>query len=109
MDSPQPPFWPRERVAERLTVSTQTLLRWESRGFVTPIRLGAEEGYGPVEIRRVWTILTFHRDLGINLAGIEVILRMLDQRKETYARLEELSSALWSTLNEPAEADVFHA
>jgi MerR family transcriptional regulator/heat shock protein HspR len=108
MDSPNPTFWPRERVAERLTISTRTLLQWETRGFVTPIRLGAEEGYGPTQIRRVWTILTFHRDLGINLAGIEVILRLLDQRTETHARLDELSRVLRSTLDDPAEVDVSH-
>jgi MerR family transcriptional regulator/heat shock protein HspR len=98
-------FWPRERVAEEFTVSTTTLLRWEGRGLVRSVRSGDVEGYGPVEIRRLWTILTFHRDLGINLAGIEVILRLRDQMRATHARLDHLALTLRATLDEATSAD----
>ena len=94
-------IWPRELVARQFTVSTATLLRWEDRGLVKPRRDGDLEGYGPAEIRRLWTILTFHRDLGINLAGIEVILRLRDEMAATHARLDQLAKALRSTLDEP--------
>jgi len=96
--------WPREHVAEKLTISTTTLLRWESRGLVKPVRSGDFEGYGPAEIRRVWTILTFHRDLGINLAGIEVILRLRDEMQATHDRLDHLARTLRSTLDEATSA-----
>ena len=82
--------WP-----EKFTVSTATLLRWEGRGLVRAVREGDVEGYGPVEIRRLWTILTFQRDLGINLAGIEVILRLRERDADaTHARLDQLAHAL---------------
>ena len=73
------PFFPRELVAERLAVSPATLIRYESRGLIHAVPRGdgdepAAEGYGPGEVRRLWTIITFQRDLGINLAGVEVIL-----------------------------------
>jgi MerR family transcriptional regulator, heat shock protein HspR len=104
-EASNPAIWPRERVAEQFTVSTTTLLRWEGQGLVKAVRQGDLEGYGPVEIRRLWTILTFHRDLGINLAGIEVILRLRDEIRATHARLDELATALRSTLDEATSAD----
>lgn len=109
METSKPTIWPRERVAEQFTISTTTLLRWEGRGLVKAVRSGDLEGYGPGEIRRLWTILTFHRDLGINLAGIEVILRLRDEMQATRARLDELARTLRSTLDEATSADDPHA
>ncbi len=100
-------FWPREDVAERFTVSTTTLLCWERRGLVRAIRSGDREGYGPTEIRRLWTILTFRRDLGINLAGVDVILQLRDEMRGHRARLAELAGALRETLDEAEGPDEF--
>lgn len=100
-----PTIWPREQVAEKFTISTSTLIRWEDRGLVKAVREGNLEGYGPGEIRRLWTILTFQRDLGINLAGIEVILRLRDEMAATHARLDRLASTLRASLDEPTGPD----
>ncbi len=108
METSSPAIWPRERVAEKFTISTTTLLRWEGRGLVKPVRSGDLEGYGPGEIRRIWTILTFHRDLGINMAGIEVILRLRDEIQTTHSRLDELARTLLTTLDEATSADDSH-
>ena len=83
-------FYPRELVAERLAVSTATLLRYESRGLVRV----TERGYAPVEVRRVWSIVTLQRDLGINLAGVEVILRLRDQIDATHHHLGRIARDL---------------
>ena len=92
-------FYPRAVVARELAVSVATLLRYEGRGLVRATRpdraAGDEaEGYGPVEVRRLWTIVTFQRDLGINLAGVEVILRLRDQMDATHGRLAALARDL---------------
>jgi MerR family transcriptional regulator, heat shock protein HspR len=108
MEPSNPTFWPRECVAQEFTVSTTTLLRWEGRGLVKAVRSGDLEGYGPAEIRRLWTILTFQRDLGINLAGIEVILRLRDVIQTTHAHLDDLARTLRSTLEEATSADDSH-
>ena len=100
-----PMIWPREQVAEKFTVSTSTLIRWEDRGLVKAVRRGDLEGYGPLEIRRLWTILTFQRDLGINLAGIEVILRLRDEMAATHDRLDRLARSLQATLDESTGPD----
>jgi MerR family transcriptional regulator/heat shock protein HspR len=93
-----PSIVPRDQVAQHLTVSTSTLLRLEGQGLVHAVRQGDVEGYGPAEIRRLWTIVSFQRDLGINLAGIEVILRLRDQMKVTRERLDHLAKILQETL-----------
>ncbi len=92
----------RDHVARELSVSTATLLRYEGRGLVLSVREGDVEGYGPAEIRRLWTILTFQRDLGINLAGVEVILRLREQIDATRSRLDRLAGELRDALDDQA-------
>jgi MerR family transcriptional regulator/heat shock protein HspR len=99
----KPSILPREEVAEHLTISTKVLLKLERRGLVRAVREGNLEGYGPAEIRRVWTIVSFRRDLGINLAGIEVILRLRDQMAATQLELKRLAQRLEDSLVDPAE------
>jgi MerR family transcriptional regulator, heat shock protein HspR len=104
-DTMNPSITPRDQVAEHLTVSTTTLLRLEGRGLIHAVRHGDVEGYGPAEIRRLWTIVTFQRDLGINLAGIEVILRLRDQMKATQYHLDRLAQKLRETLDRETGPD----
>ena len=51
------------------------------------------EGYGPAEIRRLWTVVSLHRDLGVNLAGVEAILRLR-------SHVDRLQSCLLQILEE---------
>ncbi len=99
------PIVSREEAAHHLAIPTKTLLRFERRGLVTVVRDGDVEGYGPAEIRRLWTIVTFRRDLGINLAGVEVILRLRDQLDAMHARLDGLARDLLATLDEESGRD----
>jgi MerR family transcriptional regulator/heat shock protein HspR len=70
------PILSREQTAQRFAISRRMLMRYESRGLVHPVRLGEIEGYGPAELRRLGTIVSLQRDLGINLAGVEAVLRL---------------------------------
>ena len=78
---------PRERAARELAVSTKVLARYESLGLVQVAHEGAEEGYEPAQIRRLWSIVTYQRDLGINLAGVEVILHLVDHLAQVHHRV----------------------
>src|SRR5262245_25467233 len=82
---------PREHVAEKLAITPQVLIRYEARGLVQAVREGPVEGYGPAEIRRIWTILSFQRDLGINLAGVEALLKLQDHLAAVHHRLDLLA------------------
>ena len=80
------PIIPRDLVARQLAISPKALVRYEQLGLVRVTHDGQAEGYEPSQVRRLWTIMSFQRDLGINLAGVEVILRLCDQMTELHHR-----------------------
>jgi MerR family transcriptional regulator/heat shock protein HspR len=93
---------PRDQVAEHFAVPPGLLIRYEVRGLVHCVREGPAEGYGPAEIRRLWTILSLQRDLGINLAGVEAILKLRAHVDELHQKL----GVLVVQLREALEADL---
>ena len=98
------PFYARTLVAERLSVTTSALLRYEARGLVRSVRSGPEIGYEPAEIRRLWTILTLQRDLGVNLAGVEAVLTLRAHVDELHRQLGDLADRMQAALDAEAEA-----
>jgi MerR family transcriptional regulator/heat shock protein HspR len=85
---------PRELVARQLAIPPKTLVRYERLGLVRVSHEGEAEGYEPSQVRRLWMIASFQRDLGINLAGVEVILRLCDHMIEVHHRLDYLAREL---------------
>jgi len=64
-------------VAEMYTIHPQTLRLYEREGLLKPSRSeGNTRLYTKEDLERLETILSLTRDLGVNLAGIEVILNM---------------------------------
>jgi MerR family transcriptional regulator/heat shock protein HspR len=94
----------RESAAQELSVSTRILARYESMGLVRVSREGSVEGYEPTQVRRLWSIVTYQRDLGINLAGVEVILHLKDHLTEVHHRVFDLAEELRSALDESDDA-----
>jgi MerR family transcriptional regulator, heat shock protein HspR len=80
-------------IAERYNIHPQTLRLYEREGLITPVRTaGNTRLYGQDEIRKLEMILALTRDLGVNLAGVEVILNMqsaLQQAREAIDRAED--------------------
>jgi MerR family transcriptional regulator, heat shock protein HspR len=99
---------PRDLVARELSVSSRVLLRYEELGLVCATREGADEGYEPAQIRRLWTIVSFQRDLGVNLAGVEVILRLFDRLADVHRRVGSLAVELGDALEDKPEPDESH-
>ena len=95
---------PRDQVAHELAISSRLLDRYESLGLVRAVSEGSELGYEPAQIRRLWTIVSFQRDLGINLAGVELILRLSDHLAEVHHRVRGLADELQDLL-EREESD----
>ena len=85
---------PRDQVARELSVSPGVLVRYEALGLVRAVQVGEEVGYEPVQIRRLWTIVSYQRDLGINIAGIEVILQLHDRLFEVHRQVHDLAEQL---------------
>jgi MerR family transcriptional regulator/heat shock protein HspR len=94
-----PTIVPRDLVAHELAISPKVLTRYETLGLVHAVRDGSIEGYEPAQIRRIWRIVSFHRDLGVNLAGVEVILRLFDHLAEVHHRVDHLAEELRELLD----------
>jgi MerR family transcriptional regulator/heat shock protein HspR len=78
-------------VAERYGIHPQTLRMYEREGLLKPARSeGNTRLYDTAAIERLETILNLTRDLGVNLAGVEVILNMRDRLAEMQAEVERL-------------------
>jgi MerR family transcriptional regulator/heat shock protein HspR len=88
------PIIPRDIVDRQLAISPRALLRYERLGLVQVTQEGQVTGYEPSQVRRIWTIISFQRDLGVNLAGVEVILRLCDQMSELHQKLSGLAGEL---------------
>jgi MerR family transcriptional regulator/heat shock protein HspR len=97
---------PRDLAARELAVSTKVLARYESLGLVQVAHEGSEEGYEPAQIRRLWSIVTYQRDLGINLAGVEVILQLVDHLSEVHHRVYDLAQEFRGLLNQDDSSSV---
>ena len=91
---------PRDQAAANLSISREVLIRYEARGLVRLVREGEVEGYDPAEIRRLWTIVSFQRDLGINLAGVETILRLRDRLEAVSLQMHRFSIDLRQALDD---------
>lgn len=64
-------------VAETYGIHPQTLRLYEREGLLSPSRTeGNTRLYSDEDLRRLETILNLTRDLGVNLAGVEIILNM---------------------------------
>jgi len=75
-------------------VHPQTLRQYERLGLVVPSRAGAKNRlYSELDIKRVQRIQRLTQEMGVNLAGVELILRLLDDmedmRKDMEQQLEE--------------------
>src|SRR5215831_4331972 len=78
-------------VAERYSIHPQTLRLYEREGLLKPARSsGNTRLYDDEAIRRLEIILTLTRDLGVNLAGVEVILNMKEQMDRMQVDLDRL-------------------
>ncbi len=67
-------------VAEQFEVHPQTLRLYEREGLLKPSRSeGNTRLYTDVDLERLEIILSLTRDLGVNLAGVEIILNMREK------------------------------
>lgn len=79
--------------ASILGVKTHNLRYYERIGIIQPWRSkGNIRLYSERDIARLRRIKTLMEDMGVNLAGVEVILRMMERVTALQERLEELEA-----------------
>jgi len=71
-------------VAEKFHLHPQTLRLYEREGLLTPSR-----SEGNTRLERLEVIVALTRDLGVNLAGVEVILNMRGKMEDLTGEMEE--------------------
>ena len=77
-------------IAERYNIHPQTLRLYEREGLIKPARTsGNTRLYGEDEIRKLEMILALTRDLGVNLAGVEIILNMRERIEQMQGEVNE--------------------
>ena len=82
-------------VAQMLNVHPQTLRFYEKKGLVRPSRtVGRTRMYSAEDVEELSRLLRLTRDLGVNLAGVEIILKMRRRMLEMQRQIEDLVAYL---------------
>ncbi len=77
-------------VADRFGVHPQTLRLYEREGLLQPSRTeGNTRLYTDADMERLEVILSLRRDLGVNLAGVEIILTMRSKMDAMQLQMRE--------------------
>jgi len=86
-------------VAEIYKLHPQTLRLYERVGLLKPSRsLGNTRLYTDSDLERLDVILTLARDMGVNLAGIEIILNMREKMIEMERQMSEFAHVVQQEL-----------
>jgi MerR family transcriptional regulator, heat shock protein HspR len=82
-------------VAEQYAIHPQTLRLYEREGLLKPSRSeGNTRLYTDEDLVRLEVILHLTRDLGVNLAGVEIILNMRERMGEMQKQIQEFIATL---------------
>src|SRR6202140_2308094 len=82
-------------VAEQYQIHPQTLRLYEREGLLRPSRSeGNTRLYTDGDLERLEVILHLTRDLGVNLAGVEIILNMREKMSEMQNQIETFVTSL---------------
>ncbi len=90
-------------VAKILDIHPQTLRQYEKEGLIEPSRTdGKMRLYSQRDMDKIKTILKLTRDLGVNLAGVDIILRL----KERMDELDSINDNLRNNLQKQQNSNV---
>src|SRR6266850_5692848 len=82
-------------IAEQYEIHPQTLRLYEREGLLKPSRSdGNTRLYTAEDIERLEVILHLTRDLGVNLAGVEIILNMREKMGDMQSQIQQFVSSL---------------
>jgi MerR family transcriptional regulator/heat shock protein HspR len=86
-------------IAEQYQIHPQTLRLYEREGLLKPSRSdGNTRLYTEEDMGRLEVILKLTRDLGVNLAGVEIILNMREKMEEMQRQIEQFVASLSSEM-----------
>ena len=101
MDDESKEFFSIGIVSQMLDVHPQTLRHYERRGLVVPTRTeGNTRLYSREDVTKLRMILRLANELGVNLAGIEVVLNMREKIEQLESVRNDLIRAIFEALCE---------
>jgi MerR family transcriptional regulator/heat shock protein HspR len=74
--------------ARMVEMHPQTLRLYERQGLIKPARVGSNRLYSNRDIERLRQIQRLTQEMGVNLAGVEVILNLLEKIDALQSELE---------------------
>jgi MerR family transcriptional regulator, heat shock protein HspR len=81
--------------AELVGMHPQTLRMYEAKGLVRPQRTpGGTRLYSDADVERLRIIQRLTGELGLNLAGVELVLRLEDELRRAHLQIERLQERL---------------
>jgi MerR family transcriptional regulator/heat shock protein HspR len=76
--------------AKMVDMHPQTLRLYERLGLLKPARQGSNRLYSDQDIARLRQIQRLTQDMGVNLAGVEIILNLLERIEELQDEIERV-------------------
>ena len=94
MDDKKRPLFLISIVCEMFKIHPQTLRLYEKEGFLHPQRVGRSRMYSQEDLERIRIILNLTKALGVNRAGVDIILRMRHKLEAMHRAMEEMMDYL---------------
>ena len=95
METSDRPIYMISVAAELADMHPQTLRMYETKGLVRPQRTpGGTRLYSEADIERLQIIQRLTSELGLNLAGVELVLRLEDELRKAHVQIERLQQQL---------------
>jgi MerR family transcriptional regulator, heat shock protein HspR len=90
-DTSDRPIYMISVAAELVGMHPQTLRMYETKGLVRPQRTpGGTRLYSEADIERLRIVQRLTSELGLNLAGVELVLRLEDELRKAHGQIERL-------------------
>ncbi|HEY2311287.1 MAG TPA: MerR family transcriptional regulator [Gaiellaceae bacterium] len=91
MDASERPIYMISVAAELVGMHPQTLRMYETKGLVRPRRTpGGTRLYSQADIEKLRIVQRLTSELGLNLAGVELVLRLEEELRKAHAQIERL-------------------
>jgi MerR family transcriptional regulator, heat shock protein HspR len=95
METADRPIYMISVAAELVGMHPQTLRMYETKGLIRPQRTpGGTRLYSEADIDRLRIVQRLTTELGLNLAGVELVLRLEDELRKAHAHVERLQRQL---------------
>ena len=95
METSERPIYMISVAADLVGMHPQTLRMYETKGLVRPHRTpGGTRIYSEADVERLRIVQRLTSELGLNLAGVELVLRLEDELRKALAHVERLQQQL---------------